>query len=882
MTIVTHPGVSIDGSSTRPGAQWCGVVTHGDYTWKIERPGQKGNALPERPDEIVLSREVPPGSSLLSDLGQLAITEVYKRYISRDYNAEAASGCRFTPSCSLYMRDALKEYGFLAGIKIGLMRLSRCAPGMPGGLDPVPLKDGTYPGGASPEHLRVVAPPVEAILSNDYEYALYRRHVSLLKRSAIAANRALHQVVQALNDPTAVRSRLNQEMKGFSGHSKVLWKCLEKAEKEMENFPTKLDPSLDFDHLHHLRQGALFFREMGEMIDRFYATEGENGDIRELTGVTGPLKEIVKLQERQGDSTASAQRDNPGLIPQVLLKTIPPAAGFLADLDSRITGALIGCMVGAVSGAYMGYRAGTGTLGSFNEQVISDYSPASLANLSLYEHQWGSIPYRVNSFIQEHTRSSSLATLLGGLAGLTISPVIGAFSMASILAPMLGGMTRHAVRNFVREAIGGRRYTPLEGRSSEPAPEKDWSIVLFQARGTGLSKRFREELEKLEKGKSLSNAHIQVHTDVNGSIEDQVLGDEGLSTVRREEGDLLSRESIRECLLDHLARYPAKRHVLVFSCHHGRLAESLPALNEALGEVKEATGVSPDAVILDSCKSAAVEAAWPLRNAARFIVASQDVVRSERPFVEVLDALSHETPAIEGFLEKLVTTRPDVSFSIISTERLPGLMEKIKRLASEIVRVRDRNHLKILRDLVQQSQHFLVKEFSGRRIFPGDEVDLADCTDRLSRNTMVVSAYPALAEVCQEIHSLLTESPDSPVALSCVLQNRVRERDGYRCVDLKDAHGISLTVPTKRRLTGKSPFHIRDSIFYQESGWDGAIHHLKKGLNPFRFASAMTGSVFSSCLQAADNALEMLFEFSPAMYRVASMLLPKVTGPAPA
>jgi uncharacterized protein len=44
--------------------------------------------------------------------------------------------CRFEPSCSRYMVEALKKYGLLLGLAKGLRRLSRCHPWNAGGYDP--------------------------------------------------------------------------------------------------------------------------------------------------------------------------------------------------------------------------------------------------------------------------------------------------------------------------------------------------------------------------------------------------------------------------------------------------------------------------------------------------------------------------------------------------------------------------------------------------------------------------------------------------------------------------------------------------------------------------------------------------------------------------
>ncbi|MBI5684840.1 MAG: membrane protein insertion efficiency factor YidD [Verrucomicrobia bacterium] len=50
----------------------------------------------------------------------------------------AASGCRFTPTCSQYAMDALRAHGAWRGLWLAARRLARCHPWGGHGYDPAP------------------------------------------------------------------------------------------------------------------------------------------------------------------------------------------------------------------------------------------------------------------------------------------------------------------------------------------------------------------------------------------------------------------------------------------------------------------------------------------------------------------------------------------------------------------------------------------------------------------------------------------------------------------------------------------------------------------------------------------------------------------------
>ena len=45
--------------------------------------------------------------------------------------------CRYSPSCSQYALDAVREYGVIRGVVLAAWRVMRCNPWSHGGVDPV-------------------------------------------------------------------------------------------------------------------------------------------------------------------------------------------------------------------------------------------------------------------------------------------------------------------------------------------------------------------------------------------------------------------------------------------------------------------------------------------------------------------------------------------------------------------------------------------------------------------------------------------------------------------------------------------------------------------------------------------------------------------------
>jgi hypothetical protein len=67
-----------------------------------------------------------------------AVALVPLRFYKRFLSPLLPPMCRFEPTCSIYMMQAIEKHGTLRGVWLGMRRLARCHPFNPGGWDPVP------------------------------------------------------------------------------------------------------------------------------------------------------------------------------------------------------------------------------------------------------------------------------------------------------------------------------------------------------------------------------------------------------------------------------------------------------------------------------------------------------------------------------------------------------------------------------------------------------------------------------------------------------------------------------------------------------------------------------------------------------------------------
>ncbi len=66
------------------------------------------------------------------------LIRLYQLVLSPTLMVLTGAGCRYEPSCSAYMSQALETHGVARGLWLGTRRLCRCHPWGGSGYDPVP------------------------------------------------------------------------------------------------------------------------------------------------------------------------------------------------------------------------------------------------------------------------------------------------------------------------------------------------------------------------------------------------------------------------------------------------------------------------------------------------------------------------------------------------------------------------------------------------------------------------------------------------------------------------------------------------------------------------------------------------------------------------
>jgi putative membrane protein insertion efficiency factor len=121
-------------------------VTHADNLTPNPFPSGKGDRMQWSPfargkgDRMEGSVARAPrlsGAGRRARVLPIGAVATYRAVVSPLIHAINGPACRYEPSCSVYARDAIAEYGIVRGGAMALWRVARCNPLGGHGFDPV-------------------------------------------------------------------------------------------------------------------------------------------------------------------------------------------------------------------------------------------------------------------------------------------------------------------------------------------------------------------------------------------------------------------------------------------------------------------------------------------------------------------------------------------------------------------------------------------------------------------------------------------------------------------------------------------------------------------------------------------------------------------------
>ncbi|MBS2039823.1 hypothetical protein JST97_32865 [bacterium] len=243
-------------------------------------------------------------------------------------------------------------------------------------------------------------------------------------------------------------------------------------------------------------------------------------------------------------------------------------------------------------------------------------------------------------------------------------------------------------------------------------PQRDWTVLVWSACDNDLYECCINDLDKAERGLS---PNIQVLAQVDHGSNPNPQGPKSMQRLVLEkndqpllnspvvedfgDGDTADPKKLADFIKWGIEKYPAKNYWLVISDHgdawRGACRDdsqgswmSLPQIQQALGEARQATGRKLDLVSFDCCHMASSEVAHQLQNEANYMVGSEEVMG----FI----GLPYDTmlPKIEGkdarqvaqmLVEESKAHPEDIpTFSAMDLTQVPAFSQSVKELGQAV------------------------------------------------------------------------------------------------------------------------------------------------------------------------------------------------------
>lgn len=333
-------------------------------------------------------------------------------------------------------------------------------------------------------------------------------------------------------------------------------------------------------------------------------------------------------------------------------------------------------------------------------------------------------------------------------------------------------------------------------------PPKKWTVMMYNASDNELYAYQMADVEEARQVGTNDSLNLLATVDhaPNGGVGQRLEMHSMGSLVKKElpQCNMSDPKNLTEFVEWGMQNYPAENYWLVISDHgdawkgaledHGQEGwMSLPQLGDALKQVRDKTGRKLDLLSFDCCYMGSLEVAHQLKDAARYMVGSQQEVGwCGHDYGEVLPGIDELSP--RQVAERLVESgrrhqKEYMTLAAVDLEKVPALTEAVKQLGKEMLgQPADKLRKAVDRTEVMWEYH-----------------DASDLAAKLAEEV------PALQPAARAVQERLAEAVFAEQHIA-----------GH-----PNAHGLQ--IETKRDLEG---WGYGATAFAQDTGWDKVIDHL--------------------------------------------------------
>ena len=368
-------------------------------------------------------------------------------------------------------------------------------------------------------------------------------------------------------------------------------------------------------------------------------------------------------------------------------------------------------------------------------------------------------------------------------------------------------------------------------------PKKEWTVMVYSGSDNNLMESQYNDVDEMERVGSGEKMNLLVQFD-HGEKEGgkrYYLHQNNLpqvnSPVLEELGNINMADPgvLADFIEWGIKKYPAEHYMLVVSDHgrgwNGLIDDesyrdsmTVPKFGSALKQAKSKTGVKLDVLGMDACLTGSLELAYEVKDAAQFLVASEETEHKDGwPYEEILAQLPGKTPqGVAGEMVEIAKGHQESLPTLAATDlaKIPEVGAEVKNLAKAIINTSD--SYRDLKDCFIKGRNFgLLLElrdiyFACKKM--SEHKNIKD--EKLKKAALGVMQALDNAIINEQHHEEVFSKKDSK-----------KERAEKIEKDYRETRGLNVQGPSWRMLSGPS---YQELAFAQATLWNQAMLKIAK------------------------------------------------------